>query len=169
MTVTDSVETKLEGVVVGHDGSEASTRATMWAARLAARLGLRLHVVRAWSLASAPRPDSAKLGYVPPITDFEQAVREQLKEDVVAMALPETLEVTCHAVHAAPSRALLESAQHAELLVVGSRGTGGFRGLLLGSTADQVVRHATCPVAVVPVRAAHRAAEQTGQPLGHTD
>ena len=57
--------------------------------------------------------------------------------------------------HGAATRRLLEAAEHAELLVVGSRGAGGFRGLRFGSTADQVVRYAPCPVVVVPCPAPH--------------
>ena len=140
------------GVVVGHDGSEPAARATRWAARLAVLLDVPLHVVRAWSLTSAPRPKTAAPGYVPPITDFEQAVREQLEAHVAGLDLPEACQVNCHVVHAAPARALLQAAERAELLVVAARGTGGFRGLMFGSTADQVTRHAPCLVTIVPAR-----------------
>jgi nucleotide-binding universal stress UspA family protein len=138
------------GVVVGHDGSEPAARATRWAARLAVLLDVPLHVVRAWSLTSAPRPKTAAPGYEPPITDFEQAVREQLEAHVAGLDLPEACQVNCHVVHAAPARALLQAAERAELLVVAARGTGGFRGLMFGSTADQVTRHAPCAVTIVP-------------------
>lgn len=147
--VADSADVQ-GGVVVGHDGSEPAARATRWAARLAVLLDVPLHVVRAWSLTSAPRPKTAAPGYVPPITDFEQAVREQLEAHVAGLDLPEACQVNCHVVHAAPARALLQAAERAELLVVAARGTGGFRGLMFGSTADQVTRHASCPVTIVP-------------------
>ena len=149
--VAESVDIQ-GGVVVGHDGSEPAARATRWAARIAVLLDVPLHVVRAWSLRTAPLPKTAAPGYVPPITDFEQAVREQLEADVAKLDLPEECQVDCHVVHAAPARALLESAERADLLVVAARGKGGFLGLLLGSTADQVIRHAPCPVTVVPAR-----------------
>jgi nucleotide-binding universal stress UspA family protein len=141
-------------VVVGHDGSPASAEAARWGARMALRLGVPLHVVRTWNLSSAPRPPSATAGYVPPMTDFEQAVRDQLEADVAALGFPSGCEVTCHVVHGSAAKRLLQAAAHAELLVVGSRGEGGFRGLRFGSTADQVVRHAPCPVVVVPVHGA---------------
>jgi nucleotide-binding universal stress UspA family protein len=108
-------------------------------------------VLRAWSLTNAPRPASMAPGYVPPEEDFQQAVLEQLSRDVHALHLPQDCTVELHAAHGQSSAKLLEAAVGAEILVVGRRGSGGFRGLLTGSTADQVVRHAPCPVVVVPV------------------
>jgi nucleotide-binding universal stress UspA family protein len=149
--VADSVEVR-GGVVVGHDGSEPAARATRWAARIAVLLDVPLLVVRAWSITSAPRPKTASPGYVPPITDFEQAVRQRLEADVTSLDLPEACKVHCHVLHAAAARALLNTAEHADLLVVATRGIGGFRGLMFGSTADQVTRHAPCPVTIIPAR-----------------
>ena len=139
------------GMLVGHDGSPAAAEAARWAARLAERLGSKLHVIRTWSLSSAPRPATAEPGYVPPMTDFEAAVVNRLRKDVAALGLPEGLDVECHALHGSAGRRLLEVSKGAHMLVLGTRGGGGFRGLGFGSTADQVVRHAVCPVVVVPV------------------
>ena len=108
-------------------------------------------MVRTWSLSSAPRPSTWATGYVPPLTDFEAAVLDRLQADVAALGLPEGVRVTCRVLHGAPGRRLVESSRGAEMLVVGSRGTGGFLGLVMGSTAAQVVGHASCPVVVVPV------------------
>ena len=138
------------GLVVGHDGSQASGRAVTWAAGLAARLQVTLHVLRAWSLTNAPRPASMAPGYVPPRADFEEAVREALFADLARLDLPPTCTVRLHVAHGQSSSRLLELAQGAEMLVVGSRGAGGFHGLGFGSTADQVVRYSPCPVVVVP-------------------
>ncbi len=149
------VATTLEldgGILVGHDGSAAASQAVRWAASLADRLGSPLHVVRAWSISSAPRPATAASGYVPPMTDFETAVLERLRADIAALGLPGTVAVDCHVLHGQAARRLLATSEHAEMLVLGSRGGGGFMGLQFGSTADQVVRHARCPVVVVPVR-----------------
>ena len=92
---------------------------------------------------------------MPPLTDFEQAVRDELETAIAALGLPAECQVDYHVLHGASARRLLEAAAHADLLVVGSRGAGGFRGLRFGSTADQVVRNAPCPVVVVPVSSAH--------------
>lgn len=138
------------GILVGHDGSDESGRAVSWAADLAARLHCKLHVLRAWSLTNAPRPETMELGYVPPPEDFEKAVLDRLARDVEALDLPEGCEVELHAARGQSSAKLLETAEGAEMLVVGARGAGGFRGLHFGSTADQVVRNSPCPVIVIP-------------------
>jgi nucleotide-binding universal stress UspA family protein len=144
------------GVVVGHDGSACAHEALRWAARLARRADVDLHVVRAWSMTSAPRPSSWEPGYVPPLQDWEQAVHEELTAHVAAAGLDPAVRVTCHVVHHAPVRGLLAAAEGASLLVVGARGRGGFAGLLLGSVSDQLVHHAACPVTVVRTGAGGR-------------
>jgi nucleotide-binding universal stress UspA family protein len=147
------------GILVGHDGSPQSSSAVRWAADLGCRLGVPLHVVRTWTLSSAPRPANWGMGYVPPLKDFETAVLDQLRADVTALHLRQDAEVRCHVLHGAAGRRLVESSRGAEMLVVASRGVGGFRGLVIGSTAGQVIGHAHCPVVVVPVTAAEQPAE----------
>ncbi|MDP5181985.1 universal stress protein [Blastococcus sp. BMG 814] len=137
------------GVVVGHDGSKCAQEALRWAGRLARRADVELHVVRAWSMTSAPQPATWEPGYVPPLADWEQAVRDELAAHVVAAGLDPACRVTTHVVHRAPVPGLLAAAEGASLLVVGARGRGGFAGLLLGSVSDQLVHHAACPVTVV--------------------
>lgn len=140
------------GVLVGHDGSAASGEAVRWAADLASRLGTPLHVLRAWVITKAPRPATQELGYVAPMSDYEAAVRAELEGDVRHLDPPGQVEL--HVVHGHSAKKLLLAARGAEMVVVGRRGRGGFRGLGFGSTADQVVRNATCPVIVVPVHPA---------------
>jgi nucleotide-binding universal stress UspA family protein len=141
------------GIVVGHDGSRHAQRAMAWAAGWARRVGCELHVVRTWVISTAPRPDSWSTTYVPAMTEFELAVRKSLEHDVAAAELPPDVEVSHHVVHGGSSRRLVEVSGHAEMLVVSSRGRGGVTGLVMGSTTDQVVRHARCPVVVIPARA----------------
>jgi nucleotide-binding universal stress UspA family protein len=145
-------------ILVGHDGSAPSAQAVRWAAKLAGRIGCPLLVVRTWALSSAPRPATWAPGYVPPLTDFEDAVLHRLRADVEALHLGDGVEVSCHVLHGSAGRRLVESSKGAEMLVVGSRGVGGFRGLMLGSTASQVVGNSACPVVVVPVKGDEHAA-----------
>jgi nucleotide-binding universal stress UspA family protein len=137
------------GVVVAHDGSRSAQEALIWAAKLAARADVDLHVVRAWAMTTAPQPSSWAPGYVPPLADYEKAVRDELEAHVAVADLGPKCRVTCHVVHRPPAQALMQAAENAGLLVVGARGRGGFSGLLLGSVSDKLVHHAPCPVTVV--------------------
>ncbi len=137
------------GILVGHDGSECAQEAVGWAGRLAARAGLDLHVLRAWAMTTAPRPSTWSPGYVPPLVEWEQAVHDELVRHVTAVGIDPAVRVTCHVVHRSPAKGLIQAAAAADLVVVGARGRGGFSGLLLGSTSDQVVHHAPCPVTVI--------------------
>ncbi|MGY1736006.1 universal stress protein [Geodermatophilus sp. SYSU D00684] len=137
------------GVVVGVDGSACARAALAWAGRMAARTGMPLTAVRAWSVPTAPRPDTWEPAYVPPLADWERAVERALADDVAAAGVPPEVAVTCRAVHRAPVDALLAATGGAELLVLGTRGRGGARGRLLGSVASSVLRAAPCPVTVV--------------------
>lgn len=144
------------GIVVGHDGSTCAQEALRWAGRLARRAGLDLHVVRSWAMVTAPRPATWTPGYVPPLTDWERAVLDELTGHVAAAGLDPAVRVTCHVVHKSAVPALMAAARGADLLVVGARGRGGFAGLLLGSVGDQLVHHAPCPVTVVRTGASGR-------------
>ncbi|UOY02206.1 universal stress protein [Blastococcus sp. PRF04-17] len=144
------------GIVVGHDGSKCAQDALVWAARLARRADIELHVVRAWAMMTAPQPSSWSPGYVPPLPEWEQAVLDELTRHVKAARLDPAVRVNCHVVHDKPAAGLLAASEGANLLVVGARGRGGFRGLLLGSTSDQLVHHAACPVTVVRTGATGR-------------
>ena len=147
-----SVATTIEvdgGVLVAHDGSAQSDAATRTAARFAAALGHTVTAARAWSISTAPRPSSAAPGYMPPFEDFEAATLAALEEDLAPIRAenPE-VTITAAVVHGSPAEKLLDASARADLLVIGSRGHGGFAGLLLGSVSEQVVRHAKCPVLV---------------------
>jgi nucleotide-binding universal stress UspA family protein len=144
------------GIVVGHDGSKCAQEAVAWAARLARRADLDLHVVRAWSMMSAPQPATWSPGYVPPLPDWEKAVLDELEAHVAALGCDPSVRITCHVVHKSPVQGLLKAAEGASLLVVGARGRGGFAGLLLGSVSDQLVHHAPCPVTVIRTGATGR-------------
>ncbi|MFT4217930.1 MAG: universal stress protein [Micropruina sp.] len=137
-------------IVVGSDGSDFSQLALRRALWLGRQLKAPVRVVRAWSISNAPRPASWTPGYVPPADDFEAAVRQRLESDVAgARAEYPEVEITLETPHGVAGRELLKASKNARVLVVGTRGAGGFKGLLMGSVSDQVVEHASCDVLVV--------------------
>ena len=141
------------GIVVGYDGSDASREAIRWAVEEGRLRRCPVHVLRAWQISTAPKPASYRPGVVPSLAEYEQAVLDDLAGDIFRHCGDTSdVDVRRHAVHRTSTKALLEAAEHADLLVVGSRGAGGFAGLLLGSTSEQIVRHAPCPVVVVRPR-----------------
>lgn len=131
-------------VVVGVDGSEGSQRALRWAAAEARLRGAPLRVVHVWSYADQPG------GTFDPAYGDDDARR--LVDDALAALGDDAAGLTVErvAVCDLPARGLLDAAAGADLLVVGSRGLGGFQGLLLGSVGQQVAHHARIPVVVVP-------------------
>lgn len=138
------------GVVAGFDGSDASRQAVAVAADEAALRGATLHVVRAWMFSSAADEAGAPHGTVPSLAEVEQAVGESVAAvaDEVRQQHPD-LEVVHHVQHCKAVDALVSASREASLVVVSRRGQGGFVDLLLGSTADQLVRHAHTSVLVV--------------------
>ncbi|MFA6300403.1 MAG: universal stress protein [Nocardioides sp.] len=137
-------------IVVGNDGSAASEPALRWALHHARTVGGRLQVVRGWSMSRAPKPETQTFGHIPPLEDFEAAVLKDLRADTASVVADYAdVEIEYVAKHASPAHGLLEAAASADLVVVGARGLGGFRGLALGSVSDQVSRHAPCPVVIV--------------------
>lgn len=137
------------GVVVGSDGSEVSEAAIAAGFEQADRLGLPLTVVHAWYL------DSAGAGLAALETaDLRQEVAEEesaVASEAVAGWSEKYPDVTVRqrTLRAHPVQALVDLSRGAELVVVGSRGRGGFAGLLLGSVSQGVLHHAHCPVMVV--------------------
>ncbi|MFI2364341.1 universal stress protein [Promicromonospora sp. NPDC019610] len=142
-------------VVVGVDGSPTSREAIRFAFDAAALRGAPLVAVHAWS--DGPglgRRRSQDLG-TQDLGTQDQATQEhgaQALDRWLADARADHPDVRVERVVApdGPTAALLDRAKDARLVVVGSRGRGGFRGLLLGSTSQALIYHAPCPVAVVP-------------------
>lgn len=155
MTVSTSIDLN-GGVLVAHDGSTHAQAALRMAARLAEALRLDLTVVRVWNLGTAPRPESSAVGYMPPIEDFEAATAAALERDVEPVrAATDGITIRTAVAQGSAARVLLDASKNADLMVVGSRGLGGFAGLVLGSVSEQVVRHAACPVLVDRERSGH--------------
>jgi nucleotide-binding universal stress UspA family protein len=131
-------------VVVGVDGSEGARRALQWAAEEATLRGAALRVVHVWSYL-----DQAGEAFDPAYG--EDDARQRLDQAIAGAGIEAGgLDVDQRTVCDLAARGLLDSAADADLLVVGARGSGGFRGLLLGSVSQQVAQHAPCPVVIVP-------------------
>jgi nucleotide-binding universal stress UspA family protein len=135
-------------VVVGFDGSAPSQGAARWAAREAQSRGLGLTVIHA---TVPPLSSSGAWGPGAPISlDVLDEIRDsaQTSLDDFASTLPASDIQTLVQV-GSPTGILLSASETAALVVVGSRGHGGFKELLLGSVSQQLVTHADCPVVVI--------------------
>lgn len=146
-----AVQTEPGSIVVGHDGSAQSDHVLITALELAHALSAPLVIVRAWSIDTAPHGAIVHDGHAASYREITATVRARLKAGVAAIvALHPDEQVDIRAVLGQPAEVLLAASAGARMLVVGSRGLGGFAGLLLGSVSEQCARHATCPVLVVP-------------------
>ncbi|RQX02263.1 universal stress protein [Micromonospora inaquosa] len=132
-------------LLAGVDGSPGSLLALQYALEQAADRGVPLHVIRAWT-PPTPRWSPPNLDQRD-ITAAEKAALDELLAGWQEK-YPD-VEVTTEVVADNPSRVLAKASRYAQLVVVGSRGRGGFRGLLLGSVSQQLLHHSHCPVAVI--------------------
>ena len=140
-------------IVVGVDGSDPSRKAVDWALAEARLRGARLVAVHAWSYYPSLPSDSLDPMLVTP--DFNAALgrdAERFVEQEVEKlrADDREVEIEARAVEGPAASVLAELAKDADLLVLGTRGHGGFSGLLLGSVSQQVSHHAPCPLVLVP-------------------
>ncbi len=135
-------------VVVGIDGSPESVSALRWAAEHARCHGLPLEVIHAWSVSETEAIRIDELFHVAERRDRDRRVIEGLLDSVIDAG--QRRDVKLRLLDGNPVGVLLEAAEGAGLLVVGSRGQGGIARLLLGSTSAACLQHASCDVAVVP-------------------
>ncbi|MGA2211377.1 MAG: universal stress protein [Acidimicrobiales bacterium] len=136
-------------VVVGVDGSPASLAALRYAAEVARWQNWTLHIVNTWHVNYPVSPfgvidlgDITSAAVEAATATVRDAVREVLSDD-------DTLDVRRSIVEGLPARTLIELSQGADLLVVGSRGLGGFSSMALGSVGQACVHHAHCPVLII--------------------
>lgn len=146
--------THIPVIVVAVDGSEHSVAALRWAVRHAQAVG---GTIRAATVAHFPVTlASPELGAWVPVESSDEiekragAVLDQAIAEAAGDPPPVPIEPVV-LLGGAVAHRLTELAEGADLLVVGSRGLGGFRGLLLGAVSQQVVTHATCPTVVIPL------------------
>lgn len=138
-------------IVVGIDGSPASKAALEWALDEARLRGATLEIVHAWQYpVMAMSPFGAAPVPVISAEDLEQAA-EGVARDTVAEVVgnQDVVQVRTAVTSGHPAAVLLAASKGADLLVVGSRGHGGFTGMLLGSVSNHLVHHATCPVVII--------------------
>lgn len=136
-------------VVVGTDGSEEAERAVSFAADEAERRGASVRVVTAWHVPSAVYGGGDAPMVTPSVEESTRNAAEGVAQRAADRLRANGLEVETKVCHGQAADALLEEAKDADLLVVGSRGHGGFVGLLLGSVSQQCAHHASCPTAIV--------------------
>jgi nucleotide-binding universal stress UspA family protein len=135
-------------IVVGVDGSPPSRAALSWAAAEAAEHQSDLVVVSVWEPGLIPPSGNPSVGHTPVRTsesaaqDLVAVIREELGNEPPVVVQPRVAQGN-------PAQVLIESSNDADLLVVGSRGHGGFKGLILGSVSQHVAAYAKCAVTVV--------------------
>jgi len=144
-------------IVVGVDHSEAAKAALRFALEEAKLREATLRVVHAWQYGyiGATGPEGAYPAVGGDIKELRDAAATALEETLQeSTADMETMEVERRVVQGRAAAALVDESRDADLLVVGSRGHGGFAGLLLGSVSQQCAHHAACPVVIVHRRPA---------------
>jgi nucleotide-binding universal stress UspA family protein len=135
-------------IAVGLDETPSSRKAMIWAAREAARRGATLQVITAWSWDAM---EGAPLAAIDPEAMREAAAMVQKQAlEIVTPHLEDHPVIATEIVQTTPAEALIEASKHADLVVVGSHGRGPVRAMLQGSVSQSVVRHAVCPVVVMP-------------------
>lgn len=153
------------GILVGVDGSEESEAALQFAVRIAPQLHLPVHAVVVWDDPTLMWGDAYGL-YGAPIEEYESSA-QQLAKDEAAWLFPDGVPewFTFGAAHGRAAHTLIEASRDAAMLVVGSRGHGGFAGLLLGSVSSACAAHAHCPVVVA--RGPVMSPEKVGETAAH--
>ena len=146
-------------IVVGVDGSPSSRAALRWAVGQAALTGGAVHAVMAWHV---PVALSRSVWAPISVDEWDNLVEDTHKalDAVISEEVQPTDRhwVTTHVVNGHPAEVLLDAADDADLLVVGSRGHGGFADALLGSVGQYCVHHAHCPVLIMRGEPRHAAA-----------
>lgn len=133
-------------IVVGVDGSESSNNALRWAARLAPTMKATIHAVVAWEYPIILGMEGGMPGSWKPDETAKEILNNALNH-VFGNDRPIGLKGSISQGH--PTFVLLDASNDAEMLILGSRGLGGFAGLLLGSVSSSCAEHAKCPVLVV--------------------
>jgi nucleotide-binding universal stress UspA family protein len=133
-----------ERIIVGVDGSEASLDAVRWALRQAELTGSSVEALISWQF---PRQYGEE--FYGEEFDWEKIATDTLRSSLAQLGDEAQTRIEPRVVQGHPAQALVKASAGASLLVVGSRGHGGFVGMLIGSVSEHVIAHAQCPVLVV--------------------
>lgn len=131
-------------IVVGVDGSPASVQALRWAVLQAQRTSAGVQAVTSWQT-----PGQYGFEFPGEPVDWADIASQTLETALKEAGHGGLVDVQSVVLHGHPAKVLVDASARAELLVVGSRGHGGFAGLLLGSVSEYVIAHAPCPVLVI--------------------
>lgn len=145
-----SIEQEPATIIVGVDGSDSSVEALREGEKLAVALGARVKAVACWNF-----PTVYQVRFSLGSIDFKGAAQDGLDnavERAFGLEWPESF--TADLVQGSARPTLIEASRDATLLVLGRRGIGGFKGLLLGSVSAACIAHAHCPVVIVHATAA---------------
>jgi nucleotide-binding universal stress UspA family protein len=143
----------MSGIIVGVDGSSHSQRALEWAVHEAAVRQLPVRVVTVYRTAVGYLGPAVALGGDVSLADGMRAMAREATEKALALAGDQRpAGVTVEALRGIAAEELVGASVDADMVVVGSRGAGGFARLLLGSVSTAVVHHAHCPVVVIPAQ-----------------
>jgi nucleotide-binding universal stress UspA family protein len=142
----------MAGIVVGIDGSPNSQRALDWAMHEAAARHAALTVVAVHEVSKGYWSSGPVIGAVDDglLAQLRQSAEAMTAKSAAALGDGQPASVNVHAVSGFAAKELIDASQDADLVVVGSRGGGGFARLLMGSVSSQVIDHSACPVVVVP-------------------
>lgn len=146
----------MSGIIVGIDGSTNAQRALDWAVREAAIRQVPLRVITVFRTAVSfwggpvtyPQDHAAAM-------QAREAAQETTDKALALAGDARPTSVTVEAFSGIPAEELINASKDADMIVVGSRGAGGFSRLLLGSVGSQVVHHAHCPIVVIPAEERH--------------
>jgi nucleotide-binding universal stress UspA family protein len=146
-------------IAVGVDGSPSSVEALRWAIQQAALTGAAVDAVVAWHYPAVTGGYGWAPGSMGSGGDFQEIAGKTLADAISSSLDPAShVRVRSCVVEGNPAQVLLDAAAGADLLVVGSRGHGGFAEALLGSVSQHCVHHSTCPVVVIRGQASPLAA-----------
>ena len=144
--MSENGDQNAQRIIVGVDGSAPCREALRWGARIAEPTGASIEAIITWQVPAGMIGGS----YVPvewnPADEAEKVLSDAVEQ---AYGSHRPAGLSTHVREGEATQILLEESEHAEMLVVGSRGLGGFAGLLLGSVSAKCAEHARCPVLVV--------------------